>query len=223
MDDYYRGIFSIYEFNNTKPTSIRERRVARNKFKQFFASTNQKYRGLTSVFPPVFTDEREKMVNILSFCFMPNHIHLLLKQIKDNGITKFMQKVGTGFGGYFNRKYQRRGHVFQNRFKDIHIKDDGQLMTVVNYIHANPISLIEPNFKEVGIKNHSPKEVMEFLENYRWSSYQDYIGIKNFPTVTEREFILKIMGGEGGIKDNIKDWVLHKKEVGGFGELFLEE
>ncbi len=212
-NDYYRGIFSIYEFNNGKPTTIRERREARVKIKQLLKEQN---RGPTSV-----PDKRNKFVEILSFTFMPNHIHLLLKQIKDKGITEFMRKVGTGYGGYFNRKYNRKGHVFQNRFFSVRIKNEEQLMAVFAYIYVNPISLIEPNWKEKGIKNL--KKASQFLENYKWSSYQDYIGKKNFPSVTDREFILKVMGGESGCKEFVEHWIRYKGEIKEFPELSLEE
>lgn len=208
LDDYFRGIFSIYEFNDGNPTTIQKRRKARQAFKNTI--TKQVGRGPTST----QLDERDKLVDILAFCFMPNHIHLLLKQVKDNGVQKFMVKIGSGFGGYFNRKYERKGYVFQNRFQAVHIKDDRQLLVAANYIHANPISLIEPSFKEMGIRNHSEQEVMDFLKTgHRWSSFPDYAGLKNFPSITERNFISEMMGGQAEPENNLMDWVLHKKEL----------
>ena len=214
IDDYYRGIFSIYEFNNSNPVSIKERRKARIRIKKIQAA-----RGRTSDAEPII-DEREKFIEVLAFCLMPNHIHLLVKQLKDNGITEFMRKEGTGLGGYLNRKYNRKGHVFQNSFSAVHIKNDEQLKTVFVYIHTNPISLIEPKWKEIGIKD--PEKVIEFLENYKWSSYPDYIGKKNFPSVTERKFISEIMGGEQSCKDFVENWVRYKREIKEFANLTLE-
>ena len=69
---------------------------------------------------------------------MPNHIHLLLKQIKNNGISEFIRKVEVGYAGYFNKKYGRKGHLFQGRFKAVRIEDNEQLKTVFVYIHTNP-------------------------------------------------------------------------------------
>jgi len=202
-DDYYRGIFSIYEFNNAIPVNIWKRRKQRAKEKA----------GRDPVSP-----SRELLVEVLEFCFMPNHIHLLLKQLKDNGITKFMAKVGAGYGGYFNRKYNRRGYVFQNRFLAVPIKNETQLKVVSTYIHTNPISLVEPNWKEKGIKD--PKKVIEFLEKYKWSSYLDYVNKKNFPSVTEREFISEIMGGENGCAEFVESWIQHKKGLKEFNDKF---
>ncbi len=211
VNDYYRGIFSIYEFNNSNPVSIWLRRQQR-----------QKEKMLEALQGPSLQDKREILVEVLAFCFMPNHIHLLLRQVKDGGIVKFMSKVGTGYAIYFNKKYQRQGHVFQNRFKSVHIEDDNQFMATVSYIFTNPVALIEPGWKELGIRNHSVKKVIKFLEDYKWSSYQDCIGIKNFPTVTGRDFLLETMGGVEGLKSVVNDWIERKKDVAKYADLFLE-
>ena len=210
INDYYRGIFSIYEFNNAKPTEIRKRRQARRK---------EKKRSSGDPFSAII-DKRDKFVDILCFCFMPNHIHLLVKQMKDDGITKFMRKVGAGYGRYFNTKYARKGYVFQNRFRSVYIEDDNQFRIIFNYIHSNPVSLIEPGWKKNGVNN--PDKVIKFLEEYKWSSDKDYLGDNNFPSVTERSFMSEFMGGLGGCKIAIKDWMEHKKALNQSKDLLLE-
>ena len=80
--------------------------------------------------------------------------------------------------------------------------------------------MIEPKWKEIGIKN--PEKVIKFLEDYKWSSYPDYIGKKNFPSVTQRDFVLKIMGGKKGCKDFVEAWIKYKGEIRKFSELALE-
>lgn len=207
IDDHYRGIFSIYEFNNAKPVVIKECRKVRARIKREF----QKIAKEDSAKDQISGDTRDKLVEILAFCIIPNHLHLLVRQLKDGGITKFMTKFGIGYGGYFNRKYCRKGYVFQNRFVAVHIKNENQLKTVFVYIHTNPISLIEPKWKEIGIRN--PEKAIEFVENYKWSSYSDYIGKKNFPSVTDREFLLKIMEDEQGSREFVNSWIRHKGEI----------
>jgi len=211
IDDYYRGIFSIYEFNDSNPANIRRRREIRRSFKKKIR------RGRAST---DFIDGRNKLVDILAFCFMPNHIHLLLKQLKDNGVTKFMSKIGTGYGGYFNRKYQRKGHVFQDRFNIVPIETEEQLKIVFAYIHTNPLSIIYPQWKEIRIKN--PDEAVGFLGNYKWSSYLDCIGIKNFPSVIQKDFIVDLMNSPEGCKEFIKNWIEYKGESEEYSYLFLE-
>ena len=197
-NDYYRGIFSIYEFNNSSLVDIWLRRQKRKKEK-----LQEGLEGRTLQSP-----ERDLLVEILAFSFMPNHIHLLVRQLKDNGISQFMQKLGTGYAVYFNKKYLRKGHLF-NRFKAFHIGSDDQLKNVFAYIHSNRISIIEPGWKEKGVKNF--KKVVNFLENDKWHSYPDYLGKKNFNSVTIRKFILELMGNKKGCKKFINMWVKNKK------------
>lgn len=199
-NDYYRAIFSLYEFNTVEPVLIRKRRKLREQFSDSF-------------------DDRDLIVEILAFCFMPNHIHLLLRQIKEGGISQFMRKFGAGYAAYFNKKYNRQGHLFQGRFRAVHIKDDNQLKIVFAYIHSNPISLVEAKWKEGIVEN--PERAIKFLENYRWSSYLDYIGKRNFPSITERAFFLKIMGSEASCGKFVKDLVEYKKRIQ-WGEVGLD-
>jgi putative transposase len=208
VDDYYRGIFSIYEFNNSKPVEIWLRRLQRKKEKLLGETFSQ------------YADNRNKVVEVLAFCLMPNHIHLLLRQLQDDGITKFMRKFGAGYASHFNKKYSCKGHLFQGRFKPVLIKDDNQLKIVFVYIHTNPVALIEPNWKEKGVGDTD--KIIEFLESYKWSSYQDYIGGKNFQSVTQRDFLLETMGGLEGCMEYVKDWIRHKKELRDSWDVNLE-
>jgi hypothetical protein len=80
---------------------------------------------------------------------------------------------------------------------------------IQSYDHVNPLSMVEPSWKEKGIKD--PQAAIKFLEEYHWSSYLDYAGKKNFPSVTEREFALKCFGGVEAIKLHVTAWINHKK------------
>lgn len=211
IDDYYRAIFCIYEFNTKKSILIRERRIARAKFKKAIKEA-ETYRGL----PPVRILEysRDLLVEVLAFCLMPNHIHLLARQLKNEGISSFIQKIASGYPAYFKNKYKIkiRGHFFQDRFSATHIKTDKQLRVVFTYIHTNPVLLVESGWKEKGVRDQ--EKTIKFLEEeYRWSSYQDYLGKKNFPSVTERKFLLEVMGGERGCKKWVEEWVRYKREI----------
>ena len=133
INDYYRGIFSLYEFNNVKSVNIWLRRQQRKKEKALQSKAlREQFSQLLQLVP-----QRDLLVEILAFYFMPNHIHLLLRQIKDNGITQFMRKFGAGYAGYFNRRYNRKGHLFQGRFRAVRIKTNEQLKNVFVYIHTN--------------------------------------------------------------------------------------
>ena len=205
-EDFYRGIFSIYEFNNNKNVNIWKRRKER--------AAEKKRLGPTST----TMQKRDRFVDVLAFSFMPNHLHLILRQLKDNGIAEFMKKVNGGYANYFNKKYNRKGHLF-NKFRAVHIVDDNQFKNTFVYVHTNIISIIKPGWKEKGIKN--PEKVIAFLENSKRHSYPDYLGKKNFPSVTQRDFLLEIMGGVEGCKAEIDNWVRYKR-LEDFGDIVLE-
>ncbi len=95
-------------------------------------------------------------------------------------------------------------------------------MVVAPYIFTNPVALIEPGWKENGIKNHSVGEVVKFLEEYKWSSYQDCIGIKNFDSVTQRDFLFEMLRGEQGCKDAVENWIKNKVEIGQHANILLD-
>ena len=166
-------------------------------------------------------------MEILTFCLMPNHYHLVVRQLTDGGVSLFMKKLGNSYVAYFNKKYhrERMGSLFQGSFKAIHIKTDNQLMNVICYIFTNPIELLERNWKETGTKD--PEKAREYLKSYRWSSYLDCIGEKNFPSVTQRDFLFDTFGGQNKIKELVENWILYKTDLNkGFDEikdLILEE
>lgn len=148
---------------------------------------------------------RKLLVEILAFVIMPNHYHLLLKEREDGGIVKFMQKLGTGYSMYFNKKYERVGGLFQGRFKAVLINKDAHFMYLPHYIHLNPLYLNYGGSTSIVKK-------LDFLKNYRWSSFPDYVGKKNFPSVTSRAFLLDFFGGSEKYKKDIENWLKNKEK-----------
>lgn len=131
---------------------------------------------------------RKLLVNILAFCLMPNHYHLILKSCIKDGIPLFIKKLNGGYAKYFNAKYERTGRLFQGKYKSKELNEDLYLTYLPHYVHANALDLLMPEWRDQKISNL--KKALEFLRTYRWSSYLDYIGIKNFPSVTQREFLI---------------------------------
>ena len=119
------------------------------------------------------TSKKEPLVRILCYCLMPNHYHFLLEQLENNGITGFMRRIGTGYSRYFNDKYERSGTLFESRFQAVLVERNEQLEHLLRYIHLNPLDVLEPNWRESGIKDVNKAE--KFLEKYRWSSHLAYI------------------------------------------------
>ncbi len=201
--DYYRAIHDLFEFNNTKPATWQYRRFnAEDSRTRTKSDSGNRTVG-------IIRSPRDYVVNILAFCLMPNHIHLLLKQIKDKGISAFMGKLGSGYVNYFNQRHKRQGHLFQSRFKAVHIKTQQQLQSVFVYVHTNPAALVAENWKEGGVVDLN--KIIDFIEKYKWSSYADYLGKENFPSITQREFFLEIMSKEKW-REYVNDWVKHKSK-----------
>lgn len=118
---------------------------------------------------------QNKIVELISFAIMPNHFHLILKEHKEGGISKYMHKILMAYSKYFNAKYKKSGHVFQGTYKAVHIEDNNQLLYVSAYIHKNPKEL---------------KDFTDHPEKYFWSSYQDYIRTNRWSDLLTQEIIL---------------------------------
>lgn len=116
------------------------------------------------------------LVSIGAYCLMPNHFHLLLREIKAGGIARFMQRLGTAYTMYFNVRNERTGNLFTKPFRSRHVGEDRYFQRVVNYIHCNPAELFEHGWKKGNVKNMDKLERM--LRQYRYSSLADYAGDK---------------------------------------------
>lgn len=120
--DYYRFLKSLKEFNQLDPVvSLYIRDRLRNS-------------GVA-----VGSLQNEKLVDIISYCLIPNHFHLILKQLRTGGISEFIKRIGTGYTGYFNHKYERSGVLFQGKFKAVHIKSQDKLLFLSAYVNGNYI------------------------------------------------------------------------------------
>lgn len=113
-------------------------------------------------------------IEILAYCLMPTHYHLLLRQKIENGVPRFISDVLNSFTRNFNVKNERAGPIFLPKFKSVMVKSDEQLMHVSRYIHLNPFSgNLVPNLQK--------------LESYRWSSYSSYLAKKKNSLINTKE------------------------------------
>lgn len=133
---------------------------------------------------------------------MPNHYHLLLEPVVEDGIPRFMKKLNMGYAKYFNKKYERTGALFEGRYKSVLIDSEAHFTHLPFYIHLNPLDLVTPGWREWKIENI--QKTIDFLESYRWSSHLDYLGKKNFSSVTQREFLNGYFESEGGYEHVLK-------------------
>lgn len=154
-------------------------------------------------------DRGKPIVAIGAYVLMPNHFHLLLKEIVEGGISMFMGKLLTGYSAYFNKRNKRTGSLFQGPYQAQHADQDEYLKYLFAYIHLNPVKLIEPKWKEEGIRNKVAAK--KLLNRYEYSSYADYmrttreenaiLSMKEFPDyfLEHNEFV-----------EFLEDWLSYK-------------
>lgn len=129
-------------------------------------------KGLNDV-RDLYEQKRGKpLVSILAYSLMPNHIHLVVREIVKNGISTFMMKLLTAYSMYFNIKNERSGPLFVRPFRSQHIDNDSYFLYIFSYVHLNCLDLYEKNWKENGIGDK--KKAQEFLNHYRYASYPDF-------------------------------------------------
>lgn len=194
FNEYNRFKALLYVCNSTEPVNISDHLKKGRSFFELF----EVKRG-------------ETLVDIIVYCLMPNHFHLLIREKAEGGIAKFMAKLSTGYSMYFNKKNKRTGVLFEGRFKAKHVDTDEYLKYLFAYIHLNPVKIIDPEWKENRIADRTTAQ--NYLKVYEYSSYFDYQGIERLET--------KIINKEAGPEyfttvedfDNfVNEWLIFTQE-----------
>ena len=116
-----------------------------------------------------------RTVELNCFALMDNHFHLIVREVKENGVVNYMQKILTAITKYHNAKYAQTGHLLQGPFRAVHIDNNEQLLYASAYVHRNPTE----------IKGWKNKE-----HEYPWSSYSDYKNENRWDKLLENGIIL---------------------------------
>lgn len=117
---------------------------------------------------------------LYGYCLMGNHVHLLIKTTGE-GLSQIFKRIGVRYVYWYNRKYQRSGHLFQDRFKSEPVEDEKYFQAVLRYIHQNPV--------RAGL--------VDSVKEYSWSSYNDYMKTEG---ITDTSFALKLMSADEFIR-----------------------
>ena len=113
---------------------------------------------------------------VYAYCLMGNHLHLLLKEEKEE-LQSIMKRIAGKYVYWFNTKYQRTGHLFQDRFKSEPVDDNKYFLTVLRYIHQNPLKA----------------QLVDNINEYPFNSYKEYISVQN-RNIIDTEFVLNMIG-----------------------------
>lgn len=146
-----------------------------------------------------------KIISVMAYCLMPTHFHLILKQLKDNGITEFIGKVCNSYTKYFNTKHGRIGPLLQGEFKTVLVESNEQLLQLSRYIHLNPYM----------------SEVTNDLRSYPYSSYQSFIG-NMLDKLSDPELVLSLFKSKRDYQGFVLDQADYAREVKQIEHLLLD-
>lgn len=201
--DRARFVHDLYEFNDAEPIK------------------NFGYRLGNSDLRNQYLKKRKLLVDIHGWVLMKNHYHLLLSERVEGGISMFLRKLNIGYANYFNERYKRKGTLFQGRTKKILIEHEVHFLYILHYVHLNPLDYLQ-GAQEWRVRSKSgiasTDKALEYLALYRWSSYLDYVGTKNFPSVLTTSLF---KNSPGGYQDALKEY-LNDAEYDGLPTLTLE-
>lgn len=149
----------------------------------------------------------DRLVDILSYCLMPNHFHFLVKQLEANGVSKFISNFTNSYTKYFNTKSKRNGPIFEGVFKAVHVETDAQLIHLTRYIHLNPVasSIIPDNM----------------LNKYSWSSYPEYLSLSS-DEIAEKRMVLDLFKSTASYKEFVENQIDYAKELDSIKHLAIE-
>jgi hypothetical protein len=203
--DCLRFIFQMYAANVGKPASNLHRKDVIKAAYSLLAGEEISSKFIIKEHPP--------LVNFLSFVLVINHYHFNLFPNIENGIPIYMQRLNIGFAKYFNLKHNRKGTLFESRYKIVPIQTNFQLDAVLRYINIiNPLDVYQPGWRKEGLKNG--KEALKFLNEYQYSSFPDLFGKRKSKILTSRELIVKFFG---------KEAIINQEEYLKFAKDFLEQ
>ena len=167
--DRARFVHDLYEFNDSSP-----------------ANNDRRLHPMIDIRSQSF-GRRDRIVDVHGWCLMGNHYHLLVSERREGGLSLFSRKLNVGYAMYFNEKYKRSGVLFQGRTKKIRITSDAYFLHILHYIHLNPLDFHKDSTGWRELRIASTERALRHLDSYRWSSFLDYCGTKNFPSVISKE------------------------------------
>jgi putative transposase len=201
--DYERFLMALYLFNDSNQHDYDLAKI--------------KLRGLASC------KRGESLVDIIHWCLMPNHFHLVLRQREENGISTLMHKIGTSYTMFFNLKHERSGRLFQGTFKAKKVSEDEYFSHLASYVPLNALDLLFPKWKVNGIDKEEIEKAKNFLLQYKWSSFADYFGKSSVPNLVSKEVFFDTSGCSKGQYMSLIDTFLLQGLTNGTGSAYADE
>ncbi len=171
-NDYQRFCESLYLFND-----------ANHKHKGGF----EVHRQLLLAGHEVLQMDQDPLVSVVSYCLVPNHFHMLLRARKPGGISKYLQSVGAGYAKYFNKKYERKGRLFENPFQADPIDLNEHLQVLPRYVHLNALDGTGIQWR--GGFETDWERARARLDSFPWSSHGAYAGRSQFLPIVDESIV----------------------------------
>lgn len=182
-----RELFSYYQWEGSKP-----------KFSQW--ENIKKQNSFNSNLPI----RSRRIVDIVAYCIMPTHIHLILKQLKDKGISTFMSLISNSYARYFNLKYKRKGPLWEREFQNVLVSSDEQLLHLTRYIHLNPTTAF----------------LTERPQDWQFSSYREFLEEGSEERICNFKEVLEI--NPKSYKEFVEGRISYQRELAQIKGLILE-
>lgn len=182
--DYQRFLETLYyyQYKGPKPRFSTHKRFRNNDF-----------------------ETNPKIIEIICYCLMPNHFHLLIRQAGEGGSQEFMRKISNSYTKYYNTRHNRIGPLFQGEFKAVPIETDEQLVHLSRYIHLNPYV----------------SDLVNKAEHYQYSSYSTFLGL-GFNRLCTKEPIVDFFKATGQYKAFVEDYQEYAKELEEIKHLLID-
>ena len=190
-EDYYKFLKNLKDLNNSLYYSQRQR----SRF------SSKKMEELSS-----FLGGREKLVDIVSYSLNPNHFHLIVRQVKDNGVPLFMHKTSTSHTNFFNKKYKRSGSLFETTYKAIHIDSNDYFLWLAGYVNGN-------------VEIHNTGKA----DSYEWSSFQDLLMDRETDILGNKDIIVSQFANKEKFKKFVEKVVKESRTRKELEKYLLEE
>jgi putative transposase len=166
-------------------------------------------RGLT--FGESLNRRGDQLVYIGVYCLMPNHFHILVREKEEGGIPTFMQKMMTAYSKYFNVRNRRTGRLFETSYLSQYVDSDEYLKYLYAYIHLNPVKIIDPNWKEVGLSD--VEQTRRYIDQYKYSSFDDYRADRDVGRILNKEQFPEYFPTKERFLEETYEWLEHTPEV----------
>ncbi len=167
-----------------------------------FARFNESTKGKQNIV--VEASKGEEQINIIAYCLMPTHIHFILEQKKEEGISNYMNNLLNSYTRYFNLKHGRKGTLWESRFKNVLVEDDIQLLHLTRYIHLNPVTA----------------HIVDDPKDWGHSSYHEYIGTTGNKYICEFKNFIEIT--HEAYQKFTKDRIEYQRELANIKHLLVD-